>query len=670
MPPRSMNAPKSAMFLTVPLTIWPTCRLSSVFFFSSSRCCSISLRRLMTMLRRSSSILRMTASIVAADPVGDLAGPADVHLAGRQEHRHADVHQQAALDLLGDLAGDRVAFLLGLHDGFPVDDAISLALADLHQTGVALDVFQEHADFVADLDVVGSSNSAAFEDAFALEAQLDDEVVAGDAADLALDDGAGGEVLHLVAVDELVQIVGGVAQRGRDRGVDFVVEVAERVDEVVIDHSAVWGPHRACGPGGRAMTRGGSGIVVAAAAAAAAAAAGPAPSTCPGAAWRPESFCSCVARKLTTAASTRCRRPDVLCRGGPPAAARIGDYRRRGRGLQRGGTNTMGDRERVGPSEARFRESIATAEAAAPAGPTDPNAAEADTCLSWWHRHSCLLMCGRVEGHSVPLPGPHMVWEKRQARMPSHQRQDACATKRTPRHSKFPPRNEKGRPRHDAGRPKAPPNRPLAHPTFTQPGQPSAAGVVRWRQRRVARAHSVRVSSSRDSTCRRNHSVASARRTALRKAGLSPSWLRMNAETCASAGIRRKGRFGQIPSPLQVGQVLHSPFDRDPLTPPAEQGAEAKRGRDRIAPAAVRFLRREEGTDETRVERVVRLGQLVEPNHRERGGQRGADLDIEPQLRLGAERHQLPEETPVVLGVPEPFDLPNRRHATPASLKV
>src|SRR5688500_9027885 len=60
----------------------------------------------------------------AADPVADLAGPADVDLGGREEHRHADVDQQAALDLLGDLAADGVSLLLRLHDGFPVDDAI------------------------------------------------------------------------------------------------------------------------------------------------------------------------------------------------------------------------------------------------------------------------------------------------------------------------------------------------------------------------------------------------------------------------------------------------------------------------------------------------------------------------------------------------------------------
>src|SRR5207253_9518327 len=125
-----------------------------------------------------------------ADPVADLAGAADVDLAGGEEDRHADVDEQAALDLLSDLAGNGVAFLLGLHDGFPVDDAISLALADLHQTGVAFHVFQQDAHLVAGLDVFRFVELAALEDAFGLQAQLDDEVVAGHAADLALDDAA------------------------------------------------------------------------------------------------------------------------------------------------------------------------------------------------------------------------------------------------------------------------------------------------------------------------------------------------------------------------------------------------------------------------------------------------------------------------------------------------
>ncbi len=153
MPPRSMNAPKSAMFLTVPLRTWPISRPSSVF--------RLQLFALLFdhLAAGDDDVAALFVDLenhrvdVAADPVADFAGPADVHLAGGKEDRHADVHQQAALDLLGDLAGDGVALLLGLHDRFPVDDAISFALADLHQTGVAFDVFEEDANFVADLHV-------------------------------------------------------------------------------------------------------------------------------------------------------------------------------------------------------------------------------------------------------------------------------------------------------------------------------------------------------------------------------------------------------------------------------------------------------------------------------------------------------------------------------------
>src|SRR5439155_6806174 len=53
-----------------------------------------------------------------ADPVGDFPGASNIDLTCRQKYRHADIDQQAALDFLGDFAADRVAFLLGFHDGF------------------------------------------------------------------------------------------------------------------------------------------------------------------------------------------------------------------------------------------------------------------------------------------------------------------------------------------------------------------------------------------------------------------------------------------------------------------------------------------------------------------------------------------------------------------------
>ena len=51
------------------------------------------------MLRRASSILRITHSMVLADVIADVGGPADIDLAGRQKDVDADVDQQAALDL-------------------------------------------------------------------------------------------------------------------------------------------------------------------------------------------------------------------------------------------------------------------------------------------------------------------------------------------------------------------------------------------------------------------------------------------------------------------------------------------------------------------------------------------------------------------------------------------
>jgi hypothetical protein len=165
---------------------------------------------------------------VAADPIADLAGAADVDLAGREEDGHADVDQQAALDLLGDLSGDGVALLLGLHDRFPVDDAIRLALADLHQTGVALDVFEEDADFQPDLDLIGFVEFGVFEDAFGLQTELDDEVVAGLGGDLALDDVARGQVLGVFPGDELGGVFRGFRAECRGNGcVHVVIDVAQ-----------------------------------------------------------------------------------------------------------------------------------------------------------------------------------------------------------------------------------------------------------------------------------------------------------------------------------------------------------------------------------------------------------------------------------------------------------
>ena len=63
MPPRSTNAPKSAMFFTMPRRTWPSAISVRSCRFIMSRCSSMSLRREMTMFIRLSSILMIVPSI-------------------------------------------------------------------------------------------------------------------------------------------------------------------------------------------------------------------------------------------------------------------------------------------------------------------------------------------------------------------------------------------------------------------------------------------------------------------------------------------------------------------------------------------------------------------------------------------------------------------------------
>src|SRR5439155_12075620 len=58
----------------------------------------------------------------AADVFADVGGAADIDLAGGQEHVHADVDQQAPLDLAIDHAGDDVTLVDLRHDVFPLLD--------------------------------------------------------------------------------------------------------------------------------------------------------------------------------------------------------------------------------------------------------------------------------------------------------------------------------------------------------------------------------------------------------------------------------------------------------------------------------------------------------------------------------------------------------------------
>ena len=154
MPPRSMNAPNSVMFLTTPRRTSPRWMLPSRSFFILSRSSSSIFLRESTMLRRSSSILMILHS--RSRPIQSPGSPTrrtSIWLR-RQEHMHADVDQQAALDLAHRLALDHVADLVGLHDAFPAADAVGLLLREHDEPRRVLDLVEVHFQFDARLDFV------------------------------------------------------------------------------------------------------------------------------------------------------------------------------------------------------------------------------------------------------------------------------------------------------------------------------------------------------------------------------------------------------------------------------------------------------------------------------------------------------------------------------------
>ncbi len=132
----------------------------------------------------------------AADVFADVGGATDVDLGGGEEDGDADIDEEAALDLAGDLAGDGVAFFFGLDDFVPTGDAVGLAFGDDDEAVVGFDLFEEDGDFIADFDILhflGIPFAGEGEDAFGLEADFDDDIIAVDVDDFAFEDGAVGE---------------------------------------------------------------------------------------------------------------------------------------------------------------------------------------------------------------------------------------------------------------------------------------------------------------------------------------------------------------------------------------------------------------------------------------------------------------------------------------------
>jgi len=178
----------------------------------------------------------------SADVIADVIRTTNVNLASWQEDVHADVDQQTTLDLAGDRTGDNLAFLNRGHHVFPLNDLLSLTLAeDDHVAGFFEDVlvfnfFDQNFDQLPHLRrlfaffplILGNS-------AFALEADVDNDEFFVDLYNLAFD--------NLIDVELLVGIFQGIEQQlfcgiAEHTG-EFIFQgvVFEGADKRTVDHA-------------------------------------------------------------------------------------------------------------------------------------------------------------------------------------------------------------------------------------------------------------------------------------------------------------------------------------------------------------------------------------------------------------------------------------------------
>jgi hypothetical protein len=192
------------------------------------------------------------------DVLADIAGPADVHLRGGQEDGHADVHEQAALDLPHASPLDDVALVIGLQDPLPAADPVGLALGQLDDARLVLQRVQHHLDDVADLQVLVVVELALVDQALRLEAHVHDDVVAGPTHDPPLEDVADLELLQVLLEQAVHVTLGHLLAEGLPDQVVRLVDVdPDARDQVVVNHASLRVrlimPHRAV-RAGRART--------------------------------------------------------------------------------------------------------------------------------------------------------------------------------------------------------------------------------------------------------------------------------------------------------------------------------------------------------------------------------------------------------------------------------
>ena len=194
MPLRSMNAPKSVMFLTVPLRMSPG-------VISREQLAALVVALLLDQFAAGQD--DVLPFLVDLDDLEFVAccrrtaarflGGDDVNLRRGQKRLDADVDQQPAFDHGLDLAGDGAAFVANREDLVPVLLELGLLLGEDDHAFLVLELFDQDIDFIADLDGLDVVEFIAGDDAFAFVTDIDEDFLGADFDDGAFDNFASGK---------------------------------------------------------------------------------------------------------------------------------------------------------------------------------------------------------------------------------------------------------------------------------------------------------------------------------------------------------------------------------------------------------------------------------------------------------------------------------------------
>ena len=183
-----MNAPKSVMFLTVPL------RMSPGVISREQLLAALGAFLLDQFAAGEDDVLPLLVDLDDLEVVGvadvlvEVLRREDVDLRGGQEGLDADVDEQAAFDDGLDLAGDGAAFVADGEDAFPVLLELGLLLGEDDHALLVFELLDQDVDLVADLDGFDVVEFVAGDDAFAFVADVHEDFLGADFDDGAFDD--------------------------------------------------------------------------------------------------------------------------------------------------------------------------------------------------------------------------------------------------------------------------------------------------------------------------------------------------------------------------------------------------------------------------------------------------------------------------------------------------